>query len=74
MICFNSHKNKENGGIILMVNMKKLKQKRVWYISETSRAGFKSRSVRFKNSGFFPGGIVIQENRFLERDEEFDLG
>lgn len=57
-----------------MLNMKKLKQKEVKYISEASRAGLKSRSIRFKNSVFFPIGIVLQENRFLERDEEFGLG
>lgn len=57
-----------------MLNMKKLKQKEVKYISEVSRAGFKSRYVRFTSSVFFPIGIVLQENRFLERDEDFSLG
>lgn len=57
-----------------MLNMKKLKQKEVKYISEASRAGFKSRYVRFTSSVFFHIGIVLQENRFLERDEDFSLG
>lgn len=56
---FNSHNNPENGHtIILMLNMKKLKHKWLTYISEASRAGFKSQYVRFKNSVFFPIGVV----------------
>lgn len=56
---FNSHNNPEKGHTInLMLNMKKLKHKWLTYISQAARAGFKSQSVRFKNSVFFPIGVV----------------
>ena len=49
----------EVGTLILpTLEMKKLKHKWLTYISEASRAGFKSQYVRFKNSVFFPIGVV----------------
>lgn len=53
----------KRGIIILMLNMEKLKHKKVKYITKAST--FKLRSVLLKNYVLFPIGIVSQEqNRF----------